>query len=161
MISKLFTTFPPEARLWIFMGERSFHKEEEDYISKKLNDFLPQWNAHGKGLKAEFSIIYQRFIVLVVDESYTMASGCSIDSLTRIFKSLENNLDLKLTNRMLIPFKTSEKIKTLPLNKFAEAVKKGDLPNDTIVFDNSVATLKEFHQKWELPIEHSWAKRYL
>ncbi len=161
MISEYFTTFPPKARLWIFMGEQSFSPEEEEFIDEKLNNFLPEWNAHGKEMKAEFKILYHQFIILVADESFSVASGCSIDSLTRVFKSLEQDLNLKLTNRMLIPFKANDQIETLTLKAFSQAVKNKEISSETIVFDNSVANLQDFQQKWKLPLVQSWAKKFL
>ena len=76
-----FDTLPGTSRVWIYQANRSFSPEELTEIKAALDTFITEWTAHGQNLKAGYDIRYNRFIVLALDQSLNMASGCSIDAL--------------------------------------------------------------------------------
>lgn len=145
-------------RLWIFQSDRPFSEIELEQISNKIKEYLSQWNAHGIPLEGGFTIRYNQFIVINVDETQSQASGCSIDSLTHMIQGLEKEFNLSLLNRMNIAYKEDDVIKMLPLKEFKKQVVEGIIPSDTILFNNSVSSLEEFNTNWEIPIKNSWAK---
>src|SRR5690606_28587267 len=106
MINKM--NLPPDSKIWIFQACRNFNEAEITDIEKTLDGFMQEWNAHGAALTATYAIPYDRFIVLVADENKVPASGCSIDSMTRQIKALEEKYNLGLLNRMLVSYKIGE-----------------------------------------------------
>ncbi len=144
------------SKIWIFQSTRNFNAEEISEIEFTLNRFMNEWNAHGAKLTAAYAIPYDRFIVLAVDENVEPASGCSIDSMTRIMKGLEEKYGLGLLNRMLVSYKIEDEIFTLPLNEFKQKVKNNEIPLDASVFHNGITNLGEFEEGWELPLSESW-----
>jgi len=152
---------PQNAKIWIFQSSRNFNSEEIMEIENILEKFMQEWNAHGARLTATYAIPYDRFIVLAVDENVEPTSGCSIDSMTRIIKSLEEKYNFGLLNRMLVSYKIEEEITTLPLNEFKQKVKNNEIPDDAGVFHNGLTTLGEFKEGWELPLSESWVKHLL
>ena len=80
---------PLDSKIWIFQSQRNFSAEEIVEIEQILDNFMKEWNAHGASLTSAYAIPYDRFIVIAVDENKAQASGCSIDSMTRIIKTLE------------------------------------------------------------------------
>ncbi|MGI9526236.1 MAG: ABC transporter ATPase [Weeksellaceae bacterium] len=160
MISKIqsyFLDYPSQSRVWIFMGERSLSMPEQEVVKTYLNQFIPQWKAHGDALKAGYELIDNQFIVISVDETPAAASGCSIDSMTRFIKEIENKLKLSFTDRMLISYIDNDKIVTDKLATFKEKVKNGELKENTIVYNNSVSNLSDFWDHWQQPLHKSWA----
>lgn len=149
------------SKIWIFQSTRNFNAKEISEIETKLNIFMQEWNAHGAKLTAAYAIPYDRFIVLAVDENVEAASGCSIDSMTRIIKSLEEKYNFGLLNRMLVSYKIEEKIITLPLSEFKQKVKNNEIPDHASVFHNGLTKLSEFEESWELPLAESWVKSLL
>lgn len=147
---------PSDSKIWIFQSTRNFNAEEISEIETTLDQFMLEWNAHGAKLTAAYAIPYDRFIVLAVDENVEMASGCSIDSMTRIVKRLEEKYNFGLLNRMLVSYNLGEEIITLPLNEFKQIVKNGEIPLHASVFHNGITSLGEFEEGWELPISESW-----
>ena len=156
-----FLDYPEDSRLWIFMGERSLNQAEEDFAKQALIEFMSQWNTHGAELKADFEIINNQFIVVLADQTSIVASGCSVDSLTRYIKHIEKELNVSFTNRMLIGYEDSGKIMTSNLLDFKAKIKSNEITPDTIIYDNSVHSLFDFREKWCLPLKDSWAKRFL
>ncbi len=152
---------PQDAKIWIFQSSRNFTEEEITDIEKELDEFMLEWNAHGAALTAAYAIPYDRFIVIAVDENKVPASGCSIDSMTRMIKSLEEKYKFGLLNRMLVSYKIEDKIRTLPLSEFKQKVKQHEIPDDASVFHNGLASLREFEEGWELPLSESWVKTLL
>ncbi|APD07795.1 hypothetical protein UJ101_02295 [Flavobacteriaceae bacterium UJ101] len=145
-------------RLWVFQSDRPFTEIETEKISNRIKQYLSQWNAHGIPLEGGFTIRYNQFIVINVDEEQGQASGCSIDSLTHMIQDLEKEFNLSLLNRMNIAYKEQDRVKILSLKEFKNAVTTGDLSSETILFNNAVSSLEEFNTQWEIPIKNSWAK---
>ena len=149
------------SKIWIFQSTRNFNSDEITEIESTLDAFMQEWNAHRAKLTAAYAIPYDRFIVLAVDENIEPASGCSIDSMTRIIKALEEKYKFGLLNRMLVSYKIDDEIITLPLNEFKQKVKNNEIPEHASVFHNGITKLNEFEEGWELPLEESWVKSLL
>ena len=161
MITKIqsyFLDYPAEAKLWIFMAERTLNKVETDVVIMYMTQFIPQWKAHGDALKAGYELIKNQFIVVTVDETPAAASGCSIDSLTRFIKEIEQKTGVIFTNRMLVAYRENDIIKTDKLSDFRQKVKSGEIKDDALIYNNGVATLNDFWDNWEKPLKESWAK---
>ena len=152
---------PQDSKIWIFQASRNFNEAEITDIEKTLDSFMQEWNAHGAALTAAYAIPYDRFIVLAADENKVPASGCSIDSLTRQIKTLEEKYNLGLLNRMLVSYKMGDEITTLPLNEFKKKEKQNEIPDEASVFHNGITKLSDFEEGWELPLAESWVKALL
>lgn len=160
MITKIqsyFLDYPAEARIWIFMAERPLDAVQADVVNMYMSQFIPQWKAHGDALKAGYELIENQFIVVAVDETPTLASGCSIDAMTRFIREIESKTGISYTNRMLIGYREENTIKTIPLNEFKSKVKAGEIAADTLIYNNSVSNLNDFWDRWEQPLDKSWA----
>ena len=75
-----FDRLPDEARVWIYATNRHLSDKEVIAIEQELIAFLTQWTAHQQALEASFSIPYNNFIVIGLNENKNLASGCSIDA---------------------------------------------------------------------------------
>lgn len=147
---------PDSSRVWVYQANRFLQENELLEIKKDLMAFLSDWNAHGARLSADAILVYDRFVVLMVDESQTMASGCSIDKSVALIKSWEERFGLDFFDRMQILYKEGEEIKEQRMHEFW-AMRKALLINDeTIVFNNLVSNKAEFESSWEVPFKDSW-----
>ncbi|MDG1158193.1 MAG: ABC transporter ATPase [Flavobacteriales bacterium] len=147
---------PDSSRVWVYQASRFLQENELLEIKKELMAFLSDWNAHGTRLSADARLVYDRFVVLMVDESQAMASGCSIDKSVALVKSWEQRFGLDFFDRMQILYKEGEEIKEQRMHDFW-AMRKALLINDeTIVFNNLVSNKAEFESSWEVPFKDSW-----
>lgn len=152
---------PNTSRIWIYQSDRKFTETELELIQKYIEQFLSEWKRHGEDLKASYRIIYQQFIVLLVDESVVPVSGCAIDSSVGIIKNIENNFSVNLTNKLLISYKEENTIKITPLATFKKMIVSEKINENTIVFNNLVATKHELETQWEVPLKNSWHQQFL
>ena len=148
-------------RVIIYPASRSFTPKESKVITEKLYDFLATWAAHGKPLSSSFKIEKNQFIVVCVDEEKEAASGCSIDSLGQVMKSIDAEFNLGLFDRMKATFVENGEIKTLKLKDFREGLKSGEISKDIEVFDFSKNSYVAFLSDFLLPLRRSWAGIYI
>lgn len=156
-----YKNLPSNSRVWIYQSNREFTKKEMEFIGVKAENFINQWTRHGDDLKGSFTIKYNQFLVLAVDESFNNVSGCSIDSSVRFVQELEKELHLDLMNKMNVTFKDGDNINLVKLFDFQRFAKEQKVNAETIVFNNMVNTKADFENNWEVPAKESWHKRFL
>jgi hypothetical protein len=156
-----YNNLPNNARVWIYQSEREFTQDEIDFISENAKVFIEQWTRHGDDLKGSFTIKYNQFLVIAVDESFNDVSGCSIDASVKFVQALEQKLNIDLMDKMNISFKNQDDINIVKMSAFKEFAKAKKITPETIVFNNMVATKEDFETKWEVPANESWHSRFL
>ena len=156
-----YKNLPSNSRVWIYQSNRAFSDSEIAFITEKATAFINNWTRHGDDLKGSFTIKYNQFLILAVDENFNNVSGCSIDASVRFVQQLEQALQLDLMDKMNITFKDGDNINLIKLPQFQEFVKSKKINEETIVFNNLVATKADFENNWEVPAKQSWHKRFL
>jgi hypothetical protein len=156
-----YKNLPNNSRVWIYQSDREFNNTDIEFISTKAEDFINSWTRHGDNLKGSFTIKYNQFLVLAVDESFNSVSGCSIDSSVRFVQELEKELGLDLMNKMNVSFKDNDTINLVKLPDFQKFAKEKKIHAETIVFNNMVNTKEDFENKWEVAAKESWHNRFL
>lgn len=156
-----FESLPGEARIWIYQCNRTFTEDETAVLRIRISAFLEEWTAHGSQLKAGFTMPYNRFIIIGLDQSASSASGCSIDASVHFIQSLEKTYEVDLLDRMNVSFKQGKFVAYKDLKEFKKMVKNKAVSPKTIVFNNLVNTKQEFEEFWEVPMTESWHKRFL
>lgn len=145
-----------QSRLWIYQSDRTLKSEEVVLIRKLLSTFTSSWTAHNQQLKATFEIRYNRFLVLIVDETQTGASGCSIDKSVHFMKGIEQQFNINLFDRFNIAWKIEDQVNSASKEDFEECIKQGNISNETIVFNNLVSDYEQYLNHWEVPFKDSW-----
>ncbi|MCX8473813.1 MAG: hypothetical protein ORN85_09200, partial [Sediminibacterium sp.] len=84
--------------IWIFSSSKPITEINQQLILKKLNIFCSQWHSHQLKVLANTLILLDHFIVVIVQESTGLISGCSKDSLFKQIISLEKEFTLSLLN---------------------------------------------------------------
>jgi hypothetical protein len=149
-------SFSPQSRVWIYQSNRKFTPDETQAIQHKLHEFTAQWTAHGNQLKAEAKVVYDFFIVLIVDQASAAVTGCSIDASVRLIKEIETTFGVDLFDRFNMAYKTKNGVVVASKEDFETLVDIKAVGPQTIVFNNLVQTLEEFETKWEVPFQDSW-----
>ena len=156
-----YKNLPNNSRVWIYQSNREFTEKELEFISTKAEEFINSWTRHGDDLKGSYTIKYNQFLVLAVDESFNNVSGCSIDASVHFIQALERELQLNLMDKMNVTFKNGNQINLVRLSDFQKFAKEHKITQETIVFNNMVATKEDFENSWEVPAKDSWHKRFL
>lgn len=155
-----FKSLPEESRIWIYQANRSFTEAELEEINRDLKLFIEDWTAHGKELQASFSIEYNRFIILGLNQSLNGATGCSIDASVHFIQNLEKKYHVDLMDKMNVSYKQGEYVAHKTLTEFRKMIKDKAVSKNTIVFNNLVNNVFEFKENWEVPASDSWHARF-
>lgn len=155
-----FDELPLESRIWIYQSSRKFSDEEVAEIESDLTDFLTQWSAHGASLEASYTIKYNRFIIIAVNQEVQANTGCSIDASVAFIQKLEQKYSVDLLDKMNVAFKQGEYITYKTLLEFKKLAKDKSVSENTIVFNNLVNTIEEWNESWEIPAHDSWHSRF-
>jgi hypothetical protein len=154
----MFTSFPDNARTWVYQSSRELTEDEAVNVSNLSNAFVKEWKAHGQPLKAATEVLYNRFLVMMVDEDAAHASGCSIDSSVAFIRSLQTRLNVDFFDRLQLAYVASDGlVRLLHVTQLETAFEQGEVSAETKVFNNMVTSNKELRESWRIPLSESWA----
>lgn len=152
---------PVESKVWIYQSPREFTVDELSTIDTEMKSFLATWESHGSTLQGHYQVLENRFIWIAVDEGVKAATGCSIDKSVGIIKKIEQALNLNLTDKGVVTYKS--KLGDVVSSHFSlvkSLVEKGEITPETEFYNTSVATFGDFQSNWKIPAGHSWLSRY-
>lgn len=148
--------FSQHSRVWIYQADKKLSDQEVQQIQQELDQFATSWTAHNNQLKAKGEVRYNRFLILIIDESQAGASGCSIDKSVHFMKHLEQHFQINLFDRFNLAYRDGEEVLSLPRHAFEDLLKQGKINTETIVYNNMVQNVAELETKWEVPFKNSW-----
>lgn len=148
--------FHPNSKVWIYQCNRDLNIAEVTEIEKALKIFSKEWTSHKQELKATGTVLFNRFIVLIADESLNSVGGCSIDSSVKFIREIEIHFAITLLDRTKMLFESEGVMKEISLNQLEESISNGTIESETIYFNNTVTTIAEMKNKWRVPVKNSW-----
>ena len=156
-----FNSLPDDSRVWIYLADRKFTKEEVAIISEALASFSNRWMVHGTPLRSSFDILFGQVIILAADEKSTGVSGCSIDDSVRTMKELGKVLNSDFFDRTLVAFRKDQHLVTIRLPELKLKLKDGVWDNKSYVANTLVQTKGDWDRNGFVAAELTWLKRYL
>ncbi len=151
-----YTSLADQSKVWIYQASRPFLEQELVTVEHYLQQFVENWVSHNRALKSFGKVYHHQFIVLMVDETQAGASGCSIDSSVHFLQQLGTHFQVNLFDRMTFAYQENGEIKTAHRDQFIELFQQGSISEQTLVFDNLVATKQDFDQQWLKPLGKNW-----
>jgi len=155
-----FEEMSPTARIWIYQADKQMTEEEENQIEYSAKEFLDGWAAHGNPLNSSFVVLHSKFLIISVDESHNMASGCSIDASVALVRRLEEQLNLNFFDRSKVAFLLNGEIFQSSMADLKGLISEGKINSKTITFNNLVANVDQLNNQWKTPAGETWLKRY-
>jgi len=156
-----FDRLPGSSRVWVYQANRKLTSEEVQVVERYLHKLCESWETHGTPLRSSYTIAYQQFIVLGVDEQHQGASGCSIDGSVHALTELQQHLRLDFFDRTKIAFLQGEKVVLHPMRDLKSLFENKTLSVDALSFNNTVTTKEMWDKQWLVPAKHTWLVRYL
>lgn len=153
-------SFDPQSRVWIYTSSRLLSDAEVDKLENAIDDFCTGWTAHNQQLHAGGLVVYNRYIILVVDETQAGASGCSIDKSVHFLQEMGKALHSDFFTRNLVAYAKGDSIEWIDFKEIPSLLASGELNADTKVFDTSASTYGEL-KNWKKPLAQTWMSRYL
>lgn len=149
--------FHPQSKVWVYQANRPMTSAEQAQLQPQLQQFTRQWTAHNQALKATGLVAFDRFIILLVDETQAAASGCSIDTSYRFLRGLESAFGVELFDRLNLAYQIDDEIRTIHKDEVTKAMNEGVITEETPVFNNTVQTKSALETHWMIPFKQSWA----
>src|ERR1043166_6918106 len=156
-----FAAFPANSRVWIFASDRPVEKSQEEEIRSATQNFLQGWTAHEQKVHASVEIAHEHFLIIMVNESETILSGCGTDKLFHFIQELGKSCALNFLDRMRIQILQNEKVESLSRHDVAERYARALIHDDSIVFNNAESTKSEFDTSWQIRLVESWIYKSL
>lgn len=147
-------------KVWIYLSDKKLEGAVLASIQQQGQAFVQNWKAHDVPLSASFDVLYDRFIIVKVDETQYNASGCSIDKLLRLIKQLESDHQLQLLNRLLVAYKTTDGVEVVHSSKIKDLLATHAITPETEIYNVAASDSNEFG-KWLQPLKETWLKKYL
>lgn len=152
----------PSSRVWVYGSNQPFKDADIPEIRSKLKQFAQQWVSHNRQLLADADVLYNRFVVLVVDESRADASGCSIDKSVAFLKALQAEYGVDLFDRMVFSYQdTQGTVHSVDREAFGRLYATEQINDNTLVFDPLVATKADLDAVFVKKLGQSWHKRMI
>lgn len=155
------SSMPAHARIWVYKTARALSQAEQKLVLEHGSAFTSTWAAHGAPLDASVDVLHGRFVVVAVDEEQAEASGCSIDKSVGFIKQLEHDLNLMLTDRMVVVYEGVDGITSTRLEELPALIQEGVITADTVVFDDLVSTVGDLNERFRVHLRDSWMARFL
>ena len=150
-----FDEISDDSRLWIYASDKKLTIDQERYILDHISNYLKLWESHTISLKSAVTILEQFFIIIALDESYEVASGCSIDKLYNVIHTLEKDLSISLLNRLNVFCNIDDNIVCIPISQLSENVSF-----DTLFYDLTI-TNKSHLSLFLKPIKSGWCNKLI
>ncbi len=162
ILKELFRDLPDSSKVWIYQANREMTEKEVVLINQKGNDFVLSWESHGSKLKANFTVLYNLFLVFAVDENQHEASGCSIDKSVHFVKEAQGLTGINFFDRTIVAYFSPENsINLVPLSGISLKVKNNEININTLIFNNLIDNLSKIRSEWIISAGNSWLSRFL
>jgi hypothetical protein len=154
---QLLPHMPNSATVRIFAASQSIESQKAAVVRSCLDAFCAQWRSHEQSVAGSWAILHDRFVVVAADESQTHLSGCSKDSVVKTMRAIESQIGLEFIGPAYVIWREGKDIRTAPRSDFADLAQKGAVGPETVVFDQTVATLGDLREgRWETAAKNSW-----
>ena len=153
---------PAHSRVWVYASDKPLSSSICDQIKLEAKQFAYEWISHQNPVKAEADVLYNTFIVFMVDETMNEVGGCSIDKSFQFVKQLEKKYELNFFDRLKVQL-LSEDGSVVSVNKveLQSLYNEGKINETTKSFSNTITNKHEFDSKWIISLKDLWIYKSL
>lgn len=154
-----YKNYPDNAKVWVYQAANHLDNDDIAFLKVEIDDFISSWESHGSMLKADFDILYNLFVVFFVDEEGDRMCGRAQDASVNLMKKMEEQLETEFLNRMNLSYLSNDKAIPVKMENFAKLIEEGTITENTLVFNNTITTKKEFDTIFKAQLKDSWQAR--
>ena len=155
-----FNELPDTAKVWVYQLSTKLNSDQKEIVRELSEVFLDQWESHGIPVQGSVDILNDLFIRVSAFTDEASMCGRAQDAQVRLAKELEDELNVELTNRMLLAFSVDGEEKIVHMNDVPDLVAAGEISGSTPFYNNLIQSKKEYNDGWETQAENSWLARY-
>lgn len=150
-------SLPLNSKVWIYASKRPITTNEQEKLTLVFQDFISDWESHGKKLNGKIEIVDDFFVVVAAEDDGNMC-GRAQDAQVRLMKAIDEEFNLGLMDRMKLNYqKNAGEIECLSM----EEARLKKLEDDTVIFDTMVNSLSAFQESFKKTLKDSWYKRVI
>lgn len=150
---------PDSSKVWIYQAPAPVSYEVSEQIKKDLYDFTMEWKSHGHELDCYANLFHYQFLVFVADSS-NLPSGCSIDSSVHFIQALGDKYGVDFMDRETFSYMVDDTVHSIAKSDFKGGFESGKLGEEILMFDNLVQNKADFLERWVVPLEESWHRKF-
>lgn len=147
---------PPNAKVWIYASDKIINASQLETVHQMAVPFIQNWTAHQNQLKAEFAVLYNCFLVFMVNEGFNEISGCGIDKSVKLVKEIEQATGLNFFNRLKIQSIENQSINIYSKIEIVEKIENNTLTSNVKTFNNQITNKLQFDTEWIIDLENAW-----
>ena len=155
-----FDQLPENAKVWVYQAGVKLNDHQKATVEELSNVFLEQWESHGIPVQGSVDILNDLFIRVAAFTDEASMCGRAQDAQVRLAKELEGELNVELTNRMLLAFNINGDSKIVHMNDVPSLINSGEVTATTPFYNNLIQSKKEYSEGWEVNASDSWLDRY-
>lgn len=153
------SNFSLASTVWIYQSNKPFTEEEQQAIQKTIDAFTSSWLSHKQPVTAWGTLLFNRFIILMADETLVQVSGCSKDSMMHCIQSIQKKYTVDLLNRTQLAFITNNAIEIIPIDILAQKIASAAIDGQTLYFNNTINNKHQLLHEWIVETQNSWLKQ--
>ena len=144
------------AHVWIFGISPTLDATKSARVLEQVDGFLDSWAAHNVPITGARDLVEGSFLLIAADENREK-SGCSIDRMFGLLRSLERELGVTILDSGRIFYRDADGVRSVPRGTFRTAA-----TGETPVFDTLAERLGDVRSgQWERRAADSWHKQLL
>lgn len=155
------TSQPDNAKIWVYQSSLELTDSDLAQIKEVGDFFLGQWESHKLPVNGSIDVYDNRFIVISAFSDEDAMCGKAQDSQMRLIKELEEVVEGKLTDRMLVFYKEENQLKSFHFSELGSLLSNNKITSETIVFNSLVATKQEFENSWKEALKNTWLNQFV
>ncbi len=153
---------PKHARVWVYASNKPIAPLVCEQIKAEAKHFATEWISHNNPVKADADVLYNSFVVFMVDESYNEVGGCSIDKSTQFIKAIEQKFDLNFFDRLKVQVLfENDSVASYNKLELQNLINEGKINEEIKVFNNVVTSKEDFDNQWIIPLKNLWINKSL
>ena len=122
-----FDQLPENAKVWVYQAGSKLDDSQKTTVEELSNVFLEQWESHGIPVQGSVDVLNDLFVRVAAFTDEASMCGRAQDAQVRLAKELEGELNVELTNRMLLTFNINGDHKVVHINDVPALVDSGEV----------------------------------
>ena len=151
-----FTDLNKDSRIWIYTSPEKINESQHQEILNLADQFLKNWQSHGKDVDGTVEIIEGHFVIIAADSKGDTLCGRAVDANVRFIKEIQDSIGLNLTDRMVVIYKQNGELISSDYHTLKKEIESGNIETNSVVYNPLVSTIKEYNNSFEQAPANCW-----
>lgn len=155
-----FSSFPDNARLWLFAFTTPLDLAQLATLSQGFDAFRPHWKTHGEPIDSAYTVLEDQILAIVERTMGKDPSGCAIDAMLRHTQKMAQALDLHLVDAQQVVIRQGPSLRIVSKTDLPALIERGEIHAETQVLDLGLLELAQLRGgKLTRRLENTWIAR--